>query len=234
MGLTVRSGKKAYQSNVRKRASGGICQPVKLTLFKLAFFLQCEEGDGGGDGGVEGVDASVLGDGEDGVSGLEDELVRAFILSADDEEEGLMGRRGKLVEGDGAFEVKDSDMKAGFDGGLNVGRGVGIAGDVEEFGSAGGDLDDGRIDFGNPFVGEEDVVKAEDIGGTENGADVVRILDIVEQENPIGGGEHFLTGMIGEAATLKDGVLVFGGTGNLVKATFIGPFDGDGQLFEEA
>jgi len=164
---------------------------------------------------------------------IEDELTDPLVLTADDKKESWRDFAGKGIERDIPAGVKGGDGVTGVEGLLDIGDGIAVPGNVEEFNRPGGNLAHRRVDLGDPPGRKKNVMKSKYFRGTENGADVVGILNIVEEKDAIG-LKAVCKGHIGITGGLKDGVLVLCGSAKLVQATLVGEVHGNIPFIKEA
>lgn len=185
------------------------------------------KGDSGGDAGVEAVDVAVLGDAGDGIGFVEDELADAFVLAADDEEEGAGVGEGDVGEKGFAVHVEGDDAVADFAGAFDVAGAVGGADDVEVFGGAGAGFDDGGVDVGGAAEGHEDGGETEEVGGAEDGAGVAGVFDVVEEEEAGLFEDAVVEVGVGEGGGDEGGALVLFAAAGVEEVLFGDGADGD-------
>ena len=118
---------------------------------------------------------------------IQDILSYGPIFAPYDEEEAGNRCIAQRFQYRGPFGVKRYESEPFFQRGLGIVSGAMIFRNLKKFGGARGYLYDGRIDIRGAFPGQEDVVKTEDFSATKDGADVMRIFHIIEQNESIAG-----------------------------------------------
>ena len=143
--------------------------------------------DGAGDRDVERGDRAGHGDAQEVVAGLFDQIVQAGAFASEDEDAVGAEVEIHIVWSPAFVEAEDPDV--GLLHLLERADEVGDAGDSDVFGGTGGGLGDGRGDWGGAAFGQDDSVDSRAIGGAQERAEVVRVLDAVEGE------EEFVRGV---------------------------------------
>ena len=173
--------------------------------------------DAGGDGDVEALDASGHGDFGEEIAVLTREAAHAGAFGAHDDADGAFEI--DLVKGLGGFvsgsDEPDAELLQFFHGADEVGD----ADDGDVLGAAAGDAVDGVGDGGGLVLGQDDGGDAGGVGGAEAGAEVVRVLDAIENEDErvgMAGEERF------EVAFVVDVAEGFAGGGGLAVAVLAG------------
>ena len=136
--------------------------------------------DGAGDRDVERGNSAGHGDAEEVVAGFLDEVVEAGALAAKDQD--TVGAEVEVGVVGGAALVEAQDPDAGLLHLLEGADEVGDAGDAYVLGGAGGGFGDGGGDGRGAALGEEDAVNSGAVGGAQERAEVVGVLDAVERE----------------------------------------------------
>ena len=175
--------------------------------------------DGAGDRDVERGDRAGHGDAEQVVAGFLDEVVEAGALAAEDED--AVGAEVEVGVVGSAALVEAEHPDVGLLHLLEGADEVGDAGDADVLGGAGGGFGDGGGDGRRAALGQEDAVDAGAVGGAEERAEVVGVLDAVEgEEEAVAGvvaeglrGEEVFDGEEGALADEGDGSLVSVGAG---------------------
>jgi RNA polymerase sigma-70 factor (ECF subfamily) len=180
-----------------------------------------KENDGAGDRDIERRDGAGHGYPEEVVAGAAHQLVEACAFAAKDE--GAGGGEVELVVVLGATLVEADDPDAGgFD--LLEGAGhVDDAGHADVLDRAGGGFGGDGAEGGGAALGGDDAVDAGTVGGTQQGAEVLRVFDAIEREQEsvfardVSRDEEIFE--VGElfAADEGDDALVSGGFGELGK-----------------
>jgi hypothetical protein len=186
-----------------------------LTLLALADGF--EEADAGGDGDVEAVDFAGHGDLGEEVAVFAGEAAHAGAFGAHDDADGAFEI--DLVDGLGGFVRGADEPDAEFFEFVHGAGEVGDACDGDVHGAAAGDAEDGFCDGSGFVFGEDDGSDACGIGGAEASAEVVGVLDAVEDEYE-GIGPGFDEGV--EVGLVVDVDLGFAGGGGLAVAVGAG------------
>jgi hypothetical protein len=143
--------------------------------------------DCAGDGDVQGGDASLHRNAEEEVAGALHEVMEAGALAAEDQADILAKVKLGVIRSSALLEPDDPDVVV-FE--LLEGAGeIGDAGDADVLGGAGGGLGNDSTEWGGTAFGEEDAGDPSAVGGAEQSAEVVGILDAIEgQEETMAGG----------------------------------------------
>src|SRR5690606_27169574 len=186
-------------------------------------------------GCVERGDGPAHGDAHELVAALPRELAEAVALGADHEDTAV--RRGlDRVERGLAFAREAEDLEALVVERLEGAREVDHAGDRGVLDGASGGAAHHARDAGAPPRGEDDAVGAERDGAADDGAEVVRIGDLVErdEERALGrAGEELLQREVGELGRERDHPLVAESLGELVELLTAHELDADRERARE-
>jgi len=146
-----------------------------------------EEADAGGDGDVEALDFAGHGDLGEEVAVFAGEAAHAGAFGAHDDADGAFEI--DLVDGLGGFISGADKPDAEFFEFVHGAGEVGDADDGDVFGAAAGDAEDGFGDGSGFVFGKDDSSDACGIGGAEAGAEVMGVLDAVEdKDDGVGAG----------------------------------------------
>jgi hypothetical protein len=107
------------------------------------------------------------------------------------------------------------------------------ADDVEVFGRAGGGLDDGGVHVGYAAHGQEDLFPAEGLGRAQDGAEVVRVLDVVDEQAAGIGVVRLVQAQVGIERAFQHRALVFEGAGAVAQFLLVGPDQLDPGLLDQ-
>ena len=140
------------------------------------------KGDSGGDGGVQAINMTCLRYFCNYIRFIQNKLSNSFVFATDNEQEGFGVEAGHIFQMDRAIHIEGHDAVSGGFGAFDIAGAVGRVNNLQVFRGTGTGFDDGGVDAGGATEGEEDGMKAEEIGRAENGTGVAGIFDIVQQE----------------------------------------------------
>lgn len=159
----------------------------------------------------------------------------AFALGADDEGKGEWDVGGEDVECVVAGVEGGGPPTRFFEGADGTGQ-VGDAGDAEVFDGAGGSVDDGRSDIDGAIAGDEDAGNANGLGGAEERAEVLWVLEVVEDKDRSRMLDNVFESRIDIHCSFEGDTLVIRAHGSLVEKDAGHDFDRQGETaggFEE-
>lgn len=160
------------------------------SAFKGALAEGFEEDDGGGDRDVERADGAGGGDGDEEIAGFFDEIVEAAAFATKDKGDGAC-EVGGGVRFFGAF-IETNQPKICLLQFFHGARKVFHASDGEVCESAGGGARDGVGEGGGAALGNDDAGGSGGERGANDGAEVVRVFDAIEENEE--SGRIFLCG----------------------------------------
>ena len=137
-----------------------------------------------------------------------DELSYSGVFAADNEQQffGFFG----FDSFEGAFpgSIECNYSVAVFQGNLHILVSGAVDRDIKVFAGAGSRFCHGWQNKGCAAAGEKDVFPAQDFSGTHNGADIMRVFDVIK-ENQAAGADHIRKRGVGKIIAVGANALVF-------------------------